>query len=672
MRQCLYGGMLNRRIYRIIGLFFVSLMIWLPHSFSQGYITKKTASEKVLKWYEKGLEEIRNGDTDKAILFLEKCLDAEPDFLDALLHWGGILYDRNDLKGAELRFEKVVNLNRDYLPRVWYTLGMISWRLRQFENAAIRFETFLDLEQKNEILIDKARKYLSDSRFAKDALLNPVPFHPVPLGEGVNTSMAEYLPTVTADGELLVFTRVVDGQEDFFESHLKEGSWMTAVPIGALNTPLNEAAQAISADGKYLAFTACNRSDGYGSCDIYLSERKNDQWQLARNLGPPVNTSSWESQPSISANGQELYFSSNRSGGIGGKDIWMSVRQQNGSWSEPINLGSTVNTERDEQSPFIHADNTTLYFESEGHPGMGGHDLFVSRLDSAGSWSAPQNLGYPINTPSNEGALFVDISGRLAYFATDRHRDTGEENQISAFDNPAGGRETDLFQFVLPPKARARASTYLKAKVFSSKTRLPLEGAIVELVDLSADRQLVSEVTDRDGAFFVCLPSGRNYALHVTADGYLFSSQHFALEQVHTIDAPYFLKIWLEPVANNHSDEKAQTKPVVLRNVFFETGSAELLPASLHELNRLKDLLMEQETIRIELRGHTDNVGSEADNLLLSEDRAKAVFDFLCSQGIDSSRLEYRGYGETVPVASNETPEGRQENRRTEFMILNP
>ena len=647
------------------------LSLLMQAGYAQQSVTKKTASEKVLKWYEKGLEESRNGNTDKALDWFEKCLIAEPTFLEALLQYGGILYDRNQLDEAELRFEEVVKLDADYFPRVWYTLGVIAWRKKEFSEAAIRFDNYIHLEKRNATLLEKAQKYLSDSRFSEKALHNPVPFEPVPLGEGVNSQMPEYLPTLTAEGNLLIFTRVVGGQEDFYESKREGEIWQNARPITTLNTPLNEGAQSISADGKMLAFTGCNRNDGYGSCDIYLSERKEGRWQPARNIGPPVSSGNWESQPSLSANGQALYFASNRSGGIGGKDIWVTYRTADGDWSEPRNLGPPVNTERDEQSPFIHADGETLYFESEGHPGMGGHDIFVSRQDRFGKWSEPKNLGYPVNTSSNEGAIFVNLSGRTAFFATDRRRNTDLENEVSAFDDPSGGLETDLFRFELPEGVRARAATYLKARVFSSRTRLPVEGAVVDLVDLSNDREIAKLKTDSDGSFLVCLPTGRNYALHVSAEGHLFSSEHFALEDVHSLEEPFIMKIWMEPVPTREKREET-SQPVVLRNVFFATGSAELLPASLHELNRLRDLLRERPDLRIQLRGHTDDVGSDEDNLLLSEHRAKAVFDFLVTQGIDPDRLEYRGFGETLPVSSNESPEGRQENRRTEFVILKP
>jgi len=646
--------------------------IFLPHADAQQYETRKTVSEKVRKWYQKGLEESRSGNPEKALGWFEKCLDAEPLFLDALLSSGSVLYDQSDLAGAEEKFELVASTDTLYLPRVWYTLGIISRRQGDFGEAAGRFEIFLNSEERNENLITKAKKLLRDSRFAEKAIDKAVPFIPVPLGPGVNSPMAEYLPTLPAERNLLIFTRVVDGQEDFYESKLSEnGLWEEARPIQSLNSPLNEGAQTLSADGRVLIFTGCNRKDGYGSCDLYITAREGERWKRPQNMGPPLNTASWESQPSLAANGQVVYFSSNRAGGIGGKDIWFSTRQPDGSWGEPENLGQPVNTPDDEQSPFIHADGETLYFESEGHPGMGAHDLFVSRLSEGGEWSNPENLGFPINTTSNEGALFVDVTGRTAYFATDRNVQPGRVAlKESAFDNPAKGVGTDLYSFSLHPSVRPVGATYVKARVFSTQSRLPVEGAFVELTDLSRDKEAATIFTDEDGAFLMCLPAGRDYALHVKAPDHLFSSEHFSLTAGHTIDDPYEIRIWLEPIPDATSDKGHLQRPIVLKNVFFETGSAELLPASLKELNTLQNLLETKKDLRIQLRGHTDNIGSEEDNQILSESRAKAVYDYLIEKGIDASRLAFKGFGESQPVDSNEIPEGRQKNRRTEFLVL--
>lgn len=625
------------------------------------YTTAKTTGSRSAKDYERAMTMIELGSLEEGYNLLARAVGNDSLFVDAYFQMAAIRYDQGVLAEAEQLFEKGLQLAPEYRKVVWLQLGLTEWRQDKFDEAEVHLKRYLDLEPSNERDIDLARTYLKRCEFSAAAMRNPVPFEPRKLGPGVNTDMDEYLPSFTADGSTLIFTRVLGRQEDFFLSRqAADGTWEEARPIDRINTPENEGAQTVSADGRLLIFTACNRRDAIGRCDLYFTEYKGGKWSDVRNLGEPVNSGAWESQPSLSSDGKALYFASDRRGGRGEKDLWVSYRQPDGSWGLPQNLGDSLNTPGDEQGPFIHPDGQTLYFMSDGHPGMGGADIFYSRRGPDGEWLAPVNLGYPINSKSDEGLLVVSLDGQTAYFAS---------NRKDLDPAPSGGRTTyDIYAFDLYEAARPAPVTYVKAMVRDAETGVPLE-AKVDFIDLGSGQVSSSSQTDKDGQFLVVLPAGRNYALNVSRPKYLFFSEHFALEGLHSVNEPYLLEIGLQAIGEGLADLPKE-KPIVLKNIFFESGSAVLLPQSLAELNILYRLLAENPSLRIQINGHTDSVGSDADNQVLSGHRAKAVYDFLVKEGIDSARLRYKGFGETRPVDTNDTEEGRQKNRRTEFEVF--
>lgn len=650
----------------------------LQHSFAQpekvNYTTKKTAKGKAKKYFEKGMEYNIKNQNEKGIKEFEKALKESPDFIDAQIQWAALKYDLKDYVAAEEGFEKALKIDPNYRKKVMYVLGLTEIKLKKLDEAVAHLDQYLLAEKKNKTLLEKARKTVENVRFAAVATKSPVPFKPESLGDQVNTTNPEYLPSLTADEETLIYTMRIRGQEDFYMSKKINGVWTAGKPLEDINTPLNEGAQSISVDGKLLVFTICDRrEDGYGNCDLYSSEVKNNRWTKAANMGSPINTRAWESQPSLSADGQAIYFSSSRKNGKGGLDIWVSYSQEDGTWGHPENLSELINTPADEQSPFIHADGQTLYFMSNGHPGMGGFDLFFSRRQADGTWGKPQNLGYPINTKADESTLVISLDGQTAYFASDRSTDP-EGNKTSEDEKVYG---MDLYSFPLYKAARPQPLTYVKAKVFDARNKKRLS-ARVEFIDLTTGKLHAFSNTESDGEFLVCLPMGKNYALNVSKEKYLFHSEHFDLANTASLEKPFELDIALQlipeaPIASAEiltNVSFSDTKPIILRNVFFDTGSAELNPESFTELNALKKLLEENADINIQINGHTDNVGSEEDNLVLSENRAKAVSNFLVEKGIAATRLSHKGFGESQPIESNETVEGKQSNRRTEFIVV--
>jgi outer membrane protein OmpA-like peptidoglycan-associated protein len=405
-----------------------------------------------------------------------------------------------------------------------------------------------------------------------------------------------------------------------------------------------------------LIFTACEYADGTyggertgaGSCDLFFSMKSSNSWSPAENMGKGINTGAWESQPSFAANGRTLYFVRGKrtATGIREQDIYYSSLDDNGRWSAPMKVPGRVNTSFEEESVMIHPDGRTMYFSSNGHSGMGGLDIFRSRMLPNGDWDTPVNLGYPINTFRNENSLQVTVNGNIALFASDR-------------DGGYGG--LDLYQFELYEEARPTPVTYVAGTVADKLSFKKLE-AHLELIDLETGRLIAESYSNQgSGQFLLCIPSGKDYALNVNKDGYLFHSENFSLKN-YTAMKPYQLEILLQKLRPGAS--------IVLNNVFFETNKWDLKPESLVELNRLVDLLSANPDKKIEIGGHTDNVGSDDANLTLSQNRSKAVVDYLVKKGIDASRLTSKGYGETTPIANNDTDEGRSKNRRTEFKII--
>lgn len=637
-------------------------------TFAQNYTTKKTATGKAKKAYDEGLKQKMQDDTEGAVKQFAAALKADPTFIDAQIQEAALYYRMGKLAEAEISFEKVLAIDPNYEIEVLFSLANIEVKLDKDLEAAAHYETYMaspKAEGRNKTLAEKAAR---DARFAAEAMKTPVPFEPKSVGEGVNSSpYSEYLPSLTADGESMIFTRLVGRQEDFFVSKKIDSIWQTATPVAELNTENNEGAQTISPDGKMLLFAAKDRPDGFGSFDIYFSKNQNGQWTAPKGF-PAINTEAWESQPSISADGRTIYFASTRAGGLGGIDIWF-VRFENGRWSAAQNLGAPVNTRWDDQTPFIHPDGTTLYFTSEGHAGVGGKDLFLSRLDSAGKWGIPQNLGYPINTKGHEGTITVSLDGKTAYYGRG-------DNQEKKYD---------IYSFALHEKARPQPVTYVRATVSDAATKTPLSNARLEFVDLQTQKTVNLSLTDETGRFLVCLPFGKNYALNVSRKGYVFQSENFNLMASASFEKPYSLEFFLHKIEPEKAADtvhrtpsggasgakpKIEEQTIVLKNVFFETGKADLKKESLVELNKLLLLLKENPRMRIEIRGHTDNVGADTDNQNLSERRAKAVRDYLATQGIATERLGFKGLGETQPLESNDTEGGRAANRRTEFVIL--
>lgn len=592
---------------------------------------------------------------------IEKLLQAtgsDKKFIEAYLLLGEVYTELKKYDQAVAALNQAIDINPDFFPNTFFNLAYIHYQNRDFENAGKNFQIFVNRDDVAEPSREKAKDYLLRCNFIIHALNNPVDFNPVSLGDSINSRYDEYWPSLTADEEILVFTRQVlrdpagsqamqNKREDFYYSKKIGDTWTKAGELGyPINTDMNEGAQSLSVDGRLMYFTACNRDSGYGSCDIYVSVKEGDNWRAPVNLGPPINTAAWEAQPSVSPDGKTLFFVSNRAGSSGGMDIWKSEMNRQGLWLEPVNMGELINTSGDEMSPFIHHDNQTLYFSSNGLIGIGGFDLFKSSIGENGKWTEPVNLGFPINTFYDETGLFVTASGKRAYFASDRLEGAGK----------------DLFKFDLHEDARPASVSYMKGIVYDAGNKNRL-AAKFELIDLATKELIMESVSDiRKGEFLVTIPADRDYALNVSKPEYLFYSENFSLKGVRTLEEPFLMDIPLQKIK---SGEK-----VVLRNIFFDFDKSELKEESFIELDLLVQFMQENPKLKIRINGHTDNIGSSEYNMKLSDQRAVSVMQYLRSKGIPNERIISRGFGSSQPVESNETQEGRARNRRTEFEVL--
>ncbi len=642
---------------RLLALVFF-LFCWHSKGISQKYTTTKTTSEKALSAFNAGLTEADHGQAAIAQGYFEQALKADPKFIDAKLALADNYIELRDFFKAKKTFEEALALDSVYAPVAFLFLAKAEWELDQYAESALHTASYLRSQPKNERNRKAAERLLKSAQFAANAVKNPVAFDPKPVGDSINTKWSEYFPSLTADDELLIFTRRDGGDdENFYRSERKNGVWQKPVPLEGVNTTENEGAQAISPDGSWLVFTGCNREgDGsQGACDLYWSQLKSTGWTKPVPFSAVINSPDWDAQPSIGADNKTLIFTSSRPGTRGSMDIWQTTRQVGGKWGKPENLGPNINTPGKDHTPFFHPDGQTLYFASDSLPGMGGSDIFFARREADGSWGKPQNLGYPINTKGEEGMLVVSLDGRTAYFASDR---------------PGGKGGLDIYTFQLPVFARPQPVTYAKALVTNAATGYPIT-AKVEFTDLKTGKVFVSAFTKSDGTFLVCLPAGKDYALNVSKEKFLFFSDNFNLVESASFDKPFLLNIELQPIETSSPAGALakESKPIVLRNVFFETASAALRPESMSELDRLAQMLTESPTLKIQINGHTDNVGDDNSNQLLSEARAKAVHDLLLSKSIAPERLQFKGFGENKPLESNDTPEGRARNRRTEFVV---
>lgn len=610
---------------------------------------------------------------------LNKALEKDPNFWEAHLLMAEFYEYSNKSKEAISHYEEALKINPNHSATgsTFFFLASCQQAIGDFENSLKNYDIYINHRNANPELVNKAMQLRQSCAFAVEAMKKPNNFNPINIGPGINTSAPEYYPTITIDGRTILFTRElgksgnVRGQEDFFVSHLSDHNiWATATAMPSnINTTMNEGAPTLGPDGRTLIFVACSdqsgdtyygeNRNGKGSCDLFITKKLGKNWTNPENLKGYINTPIWESQPSLSADGKTLYFIRrvNKRGEQPNSDIFVAKLMADGmTWGMPEKLPSNINTPMPEESVTIHPDGKTLYFASRGHVGMGGLDLYVTRLKPDGSWTNPENLGYPINTKDDENSLMVSPDGEIGFFASNRN---------------GGFGDLDIYYFEMPENLRPTKTLYFEGLVFDATNKKPISGKF-QLIDLKSGKEvIISEADKVTGEFMVSLPVNNEYALNVSYPGYNFFSQNFNMTNPDNLEAIH-MDVPMVPMTSDI--------PTVLENVFFDLGKATLRPESFVELNKLKDFLTNNPTLKIELGGHTDTRGDATENMTLSNNRAKAVYDYLVTQGIAMERLAYKGYGETVNKISDEEiaklatdkekEAAHQKNRRTEYKII--
>lgn len=644
--------------FYIIIAFNLSAQSFLPPG------TYTSTNKKAIKAHEEGKKafEVKNdAAAEKSFL---KAIEIDPNFVEPHIALGYLYTDARKYNDAITHFKKATEINPKFFPNNFYDLGTLTLNTGRYSEAKEAYNAFLTFQRISPELKERSQRSLKNIEFALEAMKSPKNIKPVNLGPSINSVNSEYFPSVSADNKTFVFTRRLPlgnkfYNEDMYVSSKEDNVWQDAMPLKSLNSESMDGAPSIAANGEFMFYvmdvlqprTLIYPFDikGFGSCDIFFTQKVNGMWSKPMNIGPPVNTGNWETQPSFSSDGKTLYFVRGiiTREGIKDQDIYMSEVGADGRFSEPVKLGSNINTPYREESVLIHPDNMTLYFASDGHPGMGGIDIFMSKRQPDGQWGPAINLGYPINTHNDENSLLVDPEGKLAFFASNREGGIGE---------------LDLYYFEVPEESKPQAITYVKGKVYDSKTKAPLS-ADFELIDLETQQQAVKSFSNNEGKFLVTLTANKNYMVNVSKKGYLFYSDNFSLKEIQTdYNKPFTIDIPLQPIDTG--------MVVELKNVFFDVNLFNLKPESKAELDKLIAFLNNNPKLKIELSGHTDNSGDKKFNQTLSHNRAKAVYDYLIQNGkIESARLSFRGYGDSKPKVPNNSVENKAKNRRTEFKV---
>ena len=626
---------------------------------------KIALDKKIEKKYNDATISFRHGNFVNTIILLRDVLNVEPNCTDAayLMGLANIKKATPNYKDAEKWFMQVLSACPSYDVYLYFYLGQIAYGAEKYADAVKYLDVFLkDVDKiKNDEDYDKATELCKYARFMVDAIAHPVPFEPKVV-EGISTPQDEYLPILSPDNQVALFTRVVKMEGDrnsvvssarmkekFIYSEMdKDGNFSAGQEMPEpFNVQDNEGGATLTADNNTLFYTVCKYDNAkhYLNCDIYYSERVNGEWTPIKSVSDKINLPyAWESQPSISADGKTLYFVSDRQGGFGGYDIYRSIKNEKGEWGTPINMGPTINSKGNEKAPFIHPDGRTLYFSSDGWIGLGGYDIFYSRMNDNGSWSKPKNLGYPINSPDDEVGFFVSTDGSKGFFASNKYKGMGG---------------WDLYSFNLYEDARPERILFLKGTVRDENTDEPIR-ARIELKNV--ETKIVSEIPmdTNTGNYVAVAPYNNDYVMTVKKADYVYETKYIArVDSSHP--AVRSVNVDIKPIELNQSYR--------INDIYFGFNKFDLTDESKFVLDQLIEFLSENLVICIQIQGHTDNIGKDADNLKLSENRARSVYNYLVLRGISQVRLTYRGFGKTMPVAENDTEEGRARNRRTVFVI---
>ena len=662
-----------------------------------------TDDEKALKQLEVARDRKKN-DKDQRVSALQKTIEQDPGCAEAHYYLGlELLRTAFSKRGASLKagifeLEEAIRICPNFHYEPYFLLASIARDNSDYEKAAKYYEKYNELTASSQDPLDEDREaqIQLDYAFVKffaDAYNNPVPFDPIKV-DGLTTDEDEFLPLIAPDNESMLLTRsysqqsevrasVVSSGERYVEKFVQAKKLPTGFEQGEplpspfnLNPNYHYGGASLSIDNKHLFLTVCiPTGTGYNNCDIYSADLiyANDEatgllgyhWTPLTNMGTEINTQDgWESQPSISADGRTLYFSSAREGSKG-IDIYYSVKDDNGNWGKAVSIGPPINSNYNDKTPFMHSDSRTLYFAADGseyqdgHLGFGGFDVFYVRQNDDATWGEPQNIGYPINTDGDEQAFVVSTDGKWVYYSA---------------KHPTLSQSIDIWSFELYKDARPDKVVFMKG-VLNDKNGDPARNATIELKSMKSKAVTSVDVDASDGRYaaVIAVRDEEDIVINVKAEGMAFQSK---LIETASSDALKTSRLDEDDGEVNTFQSIEMTVEEVkeggvyrIDDIYFKTNSAEISDKSNAILQEFALYLQDNGTIKIAIHGHTDNVGKAEANLALSTERAFSVKQYLEEQGVDGSRLNYRGFGEDVPFTTNDTPDGRALNRRTEFLI---
>jgi outer membrane protein OmpA-like peptidoglycan-associated protein len=635
--------------YHPVRILLTLIAFCLLHSIDAQTSCPKSTNKKAVSYFQDATDAFKDRKYEDAKELLSKAIDADPEFADAYLLQGNIAFKKKDDKTMEESYKKVIELCPDLDPEVYFQLGWLYYDLQKWKDSEKQLKAFLDFDKINEEHAKRAETMLVRSKL----MAHPVPFNPVPIKD-ISTADPEYLPYISPDNTMAFFTRrfemkeknmlVAQSVEKFMVAKLKSpGVYDQGHPMEApFNSGMsnNEGGATITLDNKHLFFTVNQK----GNFDICTSDFVDGYWTEIKNLGPKVNDpKQWDSQPSITSDAKTLFFASSRDS-LTGIDIYKTTKDENGEWKKAVKLPPMINTNGNEKSPFMHSDSRTLYFSSDSLPGLGGFDIFKCQMDSNGNWTKPVNLGYPINTDADEVGFFVSLDGKTGYFAS---------NKLN------GGRNGfDIYSFDLYQEARPNIVYFQKGDL-KENDETPI-AAQIEVKDAVTKKLTTIDVDSVTGEYAFVVDFTNDLILSVKKEGYAFESKYISKNDTTN----------LQPKIVDMDMKRLEVgAQYTINDILFSTNSFEINDTIKAVLDEFIDYLKQNPGLRVALQGHTDNVGNPQANMVLSENRAKAVFNYLTSHSISNARITYKGYGETKPIADNNTEEGRAKNRRTVFVV---
>lgn len=655
--------------------------------FTQSGCDAETSS-KALKYLEQS-RDTKKYDPDARAELLEKSLEEDPNCLPCLARAGELAFLKAKRSGASfqpavLHFEKLIEICPEYHSEPYYFLGAMYYADRKYEEAEKAFDTFLRFPDSDPSRFEKdyEKKYAEVEEVLpviskyKEIYSNPVEFSPGKVA-GVSSAHDDYLPLISPDGEIMFYTRKYDRQAkgEFSSKPVEEFTWSRRPDINSIfdngaalpppfNLGDNIGGATISVDNKELIIAKKNplpknpeNFDLFSAKYALVTDEKTGEkkyvWSELEKLSDLVNSDGWESQPSLSGDGQYLFFAAARAecikddSGNYTTDIFVSRRGADGEWQQAVPLPASINTKGRDKAPYMHSDSRSLYFSSDGHTGVGGLDIYYCKMNDDGTFTEPKNIGYPINSEKDELGIVVTSDGELAYF--------GAQN----LNNQRGW---DVYEFKMPEKAKPERVMILKGEVKTESGELPSDAQVEIKYAQSKSVEKVNVGRD-DGKYAAVVKVSRNEDVVVSVSGENVAFNTKVVARKDDPKPPVVAKL------NMNADVGKTEKPFVINDIYYETAKAEISPRSLLILDEFAEYLITHPNISIEIRGHTDNVGNDDANLALSMDRSYEVMSYLVSKGVEGKRLSSKGYGETQPIDTNDTEEGRAKNRRTEFVI---